>query len=112
VSAVLPLDIFWSKLVFVSLTKIFQDPQNLVNIIQQCWGRLHENLSTFILLTAVQIIVYLNISAMRDRSYVSIGIMDTFTLLIDSCKSATIQVKSTVAFSRQNDAANALHFVL
>jgi len=91
----------------MSVRKICQETQNLVNIRQQCRGSLREDLNTFILLTALRNIVYLNYSANRGRSCVSVVTMNTFTLLTDTCMSATIQIKSTVAFPRHNDSANA-----
>ena len=79
--------------------KICQETQNLINIRQQCRGILREDLSTFILLTTVRNIMYLNNSARRSRSCVSIVTMSTFTLLTDTCMSARIQ--------RHNDSSNA-----
>ena len=83
------------------------ETQNLINIRQQCRGSLREDLSTFILLTAVRNIVYLNNSAKRGRSCVSIATMNTFILLTDTGMSETIQIKSTIVLSRHNDSANA-----
>jgi hypothetical protein len=70
-------------------------------------GQFREDLSTFILLTVLRNIVYLNNSAKRGHSCVSIATMNTFTLLTDTGMSETIQIKSAVALSLHNDSANA-----
>jgi hypothetical protein len=75
-------------------------------------GTLHENLSTFTVLTTVQNTLLLNNSAKRTHSCVSMAWAKWFILLATTCTSTRTQRKQLLCFHRTNCSSNAPQYYM